>query len=182
MAVVSQSYSRQVAAKQKNLFQPVGGKAPRVRRCQENQPSQGPLTSCTRSCAFTALEAQPHQEQAGVTSAQPLTPQSLSMDILARPYTSATHTQFINSLIVGKDDVEVLEEATRVQSNSPWLAVDGSLHQISTACKCHEEVVVELKCPLTCKDTAPNANILSYLYESPDGVQLKQNHAYYAQF
>ncbi|KAI8490502.1 hypothetical protein Bbelb_317700 [Branchiostoma belcheri] len=41
---------------------------------------------------FTALEAQPHQEQAGVTSAQPLTPQPLSMDVLARPYTSATHT------------------------------------------------------------------------------------------
>ncbi|KAI8487972.1 hypothetical protein Bbelb_344200 [Branchiostoma belcheri] len=31
------------------------------------------------------------------------------------------------------------------------------------------------------KDTAPNANILSYLYESPDGVKLKQNHVYYAQ-
>ncbi|KAI8488893.1 hypothetical protein Bbelb_334110 [Branchiostoma belcheri] len=45
------------------------------------------------------------------------------------------------------------------------------------SCKCHEEVVVELKCPLTYKDTAPNANILSYLYESPDGVKLKQSSA-----
>ncbi|KAI8490503.1 hypothetical protein Bbelb_317710 [Branchiostoma belcheri] len=55
----------------------------------------------------------------------------------------------------------------------------GASPDAKFSCKCHEEVVVELKCPMTYKDTAPNANSLSYLYESPGGVKFKQNHAYY---
>ncbi|CAH1242261.1 POGK [Branchiostoma lanceolatum] len=65
---------------------------------------------------YTALEVQSHEEHIPV---KPLTPQSLSMDVMARPYTYDTRTQFINSLIISKDDVAMLEKATRAQCNSP---------------------------------------------------------------
>ncbi|CAH1233132.1 REST [Branchiostoma lanceolatum] len=108
--------SRQAASVQKRLFQPVG-----TRHQPSDSSKRGALAKVFRqavpeSVLYTALEVQSHEEH---ITAQPLTPQSLSMDVMARPYTYDTRTQFINSLIISKDDVEMLEKATRAQCNSP---------------------------------------------------------------
>ncbi|XP_035663260.1 uncharacterized protein LOC118406968 [Branchiostoma floridae] len=220
---------------------------------------------------FTALEVQPHPEEEEATPGQHLTPQSLAMDVLARPYSYDTRAEFVSSLIVSKEQVAALEKATRAQSNSPiWsMARQGRItasnfYKIYTrvqtiksnpeestdsllgtimgykrvsenvralkygrtmeeeakaalfqqfsqehedarceqkglvisehkaylgaspdalfTCKCHGQQVVEIKCPIRCKDAVPSISNVDYLYESSTGgVQLKQKNAYYAQ-
>ncbi|KAI8498028.1 ubiquitin-like protein-specific isopeptidase [Branchiostoma belcheri] len=252
----------------KRLFQPLEDRHQLPDISNRDRLAKSLRRAVPEAVLFTALEKQAHKEN--VESGQPLSPQHLFMDAMAKPYTQDSTTEFISSLVISKDDVAVLEKATRGQSSSPiWTmarrgrltasnfysiytkvqsikkrpgtsadALLGKLmgysrtsetltaikygremeadakqalfevfdkeHQEACcepvgivlseqraflgaspdavlSCKCHGQRVAELKCPMSCKDTAPSPTILPYLYESSDGLKLKTNHGYYAQ-
>ncbi|XP_078661878.1 uncharacterized protein LOC144905933 [Branchiostoma floridae x Branchiostoma belcheri] len=252
----------------KRLFQPLEDRHQLPDISNRDRLAKSLRRAVPEAVLFTALEKQAHKEN--VESGQPLSPQHLFMDAMAKPYTQDSTTEFISSLVISKDDVAVLEKATRGQSSSPiWTmarrgrltasnfysiytkvqsikkrpgtsadALLGKLmgysrtsetltaikygremeadakqalfevfdkeHQEACcepvglvlseqraflgaspdavlSCKCHGQRVAELKCPMSCKDTAPSPTILPYLYESGDGLKLKTNHGYYAQ-
>ncbi|CAH1265590.1 Hypp3211 [Branchiostoma lanceolatum] len=260
--------SRPVTSTRKKLFQPVedshqlSGDEKRARLSKALRPA------VPEAVFLTALEEQCHKDER--VSGQPLSPQSLSMDAMARPYTYLTLPQFISSFVISKDDVDIMEKATRGQASSPiwsmarrgrltasnfytiytkvqtikkkpdttadallarimgYRRTSGNVPELQygrdmednakkslleefskehegaqckqiglvlsnhkaylgaspdalLTCKCHDPQVAEIKCPHSCKDTMPSANVLNYLYDSSDGVKLKTNHAYYAQ-
>ena len=216
---------------------------------------------------FTALEKQSH---ANLPCRKLVSPQSLFMHALAKPYVSLSVSQFLCSLILSDEDVAMLEKSTRGQSNSPiwaqsrigritasnFYAVHTKVQSMQSkpdtsvesllstlmgyarnpetlpalkygremeleakkvfatmfskqhtgahcdpvglvlsphkaylgaspdallSCQCHGRGVLEIKCPLSVKDTPPTPACIPYLIDNGQVITLKENHAYYAQ-
>ncbi|XP_078586122.1 uncharacterized protein LOC144868000 [Branchiostoma floridae x Branchiostoma japonicum] len=121
---------------------------------------------------YTAFEVQHHQRDDA--SAQPLTPQSLSMDVMARPYTYDSRTQFIQSLIISNDDVQVLERATRDQANSPlWSMARRGRLTASNFYRVYTKVQSIKKDPENPKVESLLATIMGYTRTTPNLAALK---------
>jgi len=94
---------------------------------------------------------------------------------------SRARDQYVELLGKSHNDFFVIKSGLILHPSFPFFGAtpDGIVH-----CSCHGPGVLEIKCPFRCKEASfkEAATQASFcLQESNDGLQLKENHAYYYQ-